>query len=83
MGLFEEEVPADWAQYSRRAGGIRNRIMLTMDVRPVAVAAFVGGRGTLDMVRAATAASVRAIEHPDRLVKMRALGRRVLALGET
>jgi hypothetical protein len=40
--------PADWNQYGRAAGPIRNRSMIT-DGKPDIVVAFPGGRGTRDM----------------------------------
>lgn len=43
------EVPADWAQYGKAAGPIRNNLMLK--VYPIdLVIAFKGGSGTKDMV---------------------------------
>jgi len=51
-------VPADWATHGRAAGPLRNQRMLD-EHQPVAVIAFPGGRGTLDMVRRAEAAGVR------------------------
>ena len=47
---------ADWANYGRAAGPIRNALML--EERPAMVVAFPGGRGTLDMVQRAMDAHV-------------------------
>jgi len=43
--------PANWKQYGRREGPIRNREML--ELAPDLLVAFPGGRGTADMVTAA------------------------------
>lgn len=45
-------VPAQWKKHGRAAGPIRNRVMLGNDVD--LVIAFPGGKGTADMVKAAT-----------------------------
>ena len=48
---------AEWENYGKRAGPIRNRHMLTL--KPDGVVAFdTGGRGTLDMITAAQEAGV-------------------------
>ena len=49
--------PADWGQFGRRAGPIRNRQMLD-EGKPDLVLAFPGGPGTSDMVRLAKKAGV-------------------------
>jgi hypothetical protein len=49
---------ADWGQYGRAAGPVRNRAMLDAHA-PQLVVAFPGGRGTADMVRAATKRGVQ------------------------
>ncbi len=49
-------VPADWDQYGKAAGHIRNAKML--DMQPDSVVAFPGGRGTADMVRRAREAGL-------------------------
>jgi len=54
---------ADWGQYGRAAGPIRNQRMLD-EGKPDAVLAFPGGRGTADMIRRAEAAGVRIIRMP-------------------
>ena len=51
-------VPADWKAHGRKAGPIRNQLMLD-EHKPHVVVAFPGGRGTEDMVRRAEAAGVR------------------------
>lgn len=52
--------PADWKKYPKFAGPIRNRKMLVVG-KPELVVAFVGGRGTQDMVRQARRAGVEVI----------------------
>lgn len=54
-------VPADWANYGKAAGPIRNRQMLE-DCQPDLVLAFPGGRGTADMVRQAKKAGIK-VQH--------------------
>lgn len=49
--------PAQWEQYGKRAGPMRNQQMLE-EGKPDLVIAFPGGRGTADMIRRATAAGV-------------------------
>lgn len=46
--------PADWAQYGKSAGMVRNRQMYN-EFRPDIVIAFKGGRGTEDMMKIAAA----------------------------
>lgn len=53
--------PADWRQHSRAAGPLRNDMMLRMEL-PEVVVAFLGGRGTADMVRRARTNDIRVIE---------------------
>ncbi len=52
-----EAYPADWDAYGKRAGGIRNQLMLD-EGKPDIVVAFPGGAGTRDMVRRAEKAGV-------------------------
>jgi hypothetical protein len=54
-------VPADWQRLGRRAGPIRNRIMLEQ-CSPDLVVAFPGGRGTYDMVKIAKKVGIEVIE---------------------
>jgi len=56
-----ETHPADWRQYGRSAGPIRNQDMLEQ-FEPDAVIAFPGGKGTADMIRRARDAGVKVIE---------------------
>jgi hypothetical protein len=56
-------VPADWQRHGRRAGPIRNRLMLEQ-CGPDLVVAFQGGRGTRDMIRIAQQAGIEVIEIP-------------------
>lgn len=51
------EYPADWEAYGKAAGPIRNKRMLD-DGKPNLVVAFLGGRGTADMVKQATARGI-------------------------
>jgi hypothetical protein len=60
-GLTQQAFPADWNQYGKTAGMIRNAMMLK-EGEPDLVVAFPGGRGTADMVRKAKHAGVRVIE---------------------
>lgn len=52
---------ADWEAHGKAAGPIRNQRMLD-EGKPSLVIAFLGGRGTADMVRRAKAAGVRVVE---------------------
>jgi hypothetical protein len=52
-----ERYPALWEEHGRRAGPIRNQLMLD-DGKPDLVIAFPGGAGTADMVRRANVAGV-------------------------
>lgn len=52
---------ADWIGYGRKAGPIRNQIMVD-EGRPDLVIAFPGGNGTADMVRRARKANLEVIE---------------------
>lgn len=56
-----EEYPADWEQYGKAAGPIRNQRMLD-EGKPDLVIAFPGGTGTADMVRRAKAAGIEVRE---------------------
>ena len=56
-GLLNHTFPADWKKHGRGAGPIRNQQMLD-EGKPNMVVAFPGGKGTADMLRRATAASV-------------------------
>lgn len=59
-GVWRTTVNADWELHGLGAGMRRNRKMLGM--KPDAVVAFPGGRGTAHMVRIATGAGVRVIQ---------------------
>lgn len=61
LKVSHEEYPADWKQYGKIAGSIRNQQMLDKG-KPDLVVAFPGGRGTADMVRRAKKAGVEVIE---------------------
>ena len=52
---------ADWEKLGRKAGPIRNQVMLH-EGKPDLVVAFPGGWGTADMVRRARAAGVEVTE---------------------
>jgi hypothetical protein len=56
-GVAVEEYPANWEEYGKAAGPIRNTQMLE-EGKPDLVVAFPGGTGTADMVRKARAAGV-------------------------
>lgn len=49
-GVAVEEMPAEWKQYGKRAGPIRNQAMLDRDPPPVLGVALPGSNGTADMV---------------------------------
>lgn len=49
--------PADWQRHGRRAGYLRNRLML-QKAKPDLVIAFPGGPGTAHMIRIAREANV-------------------------
>lgn len=50
-GIPVAEVKANWDRFGRKAGPIRNRAMLKLNVE--AVVAFPGGKGTANMVKQA------------------------------
>lgn len=52
--------PADWAQYGKRAGSIRNQWMIEHAAPDICIA-FKGGSGTRDMIRRALAARVTLV----------------------
>ena len=52
---------ANWAEFGKSAGPLRNQRMLD-DGMPDLVVAFPGGRGTADMVKRARAAGVEVLE---------------------
>ena len=56
-----EEYPADWDQFGRAAGPIRNRQMLK-EGKPDLVVAFPGGDGTADMVKISKKAEIEVRE---------------------
>lgn len=56
-GVLLNTYDADWSAHGRRAGPIRNQLMLD-EGQPGLVVAFAGGRGTADMLRRAKAAGV-------------------------
>jgi hypothetical protein len=58
-GIRDEPHPADWEQFGKAAGPIRNIMMLAgADL----VVAFPGGRGTADMVRKARSSFVTVLQ---------------------
>lgn len=57
FNLNEREFPADWEQYGKAAGPIRNQQMLD-EFKPELVVAFPGGKGTAHMVAIARKAGV-------------------------
>ena len=52
---------ANWSEYGKAAGPIRNQAMID-EGKPDLVLAFPGGRGTADMVRRARAAGIKVEE---------------------
>lgn len=56
-----ETYEAEWEEFGKFAGHLRNQRMLD-EGRPDLVIAFPGGRGTADMVRKARRAGVEVIE---------------------
>jgi len=59
-GVNNTEFKADWNQYGKRAGYIRNKTMLD-EGKPDLVIAFPGGKGTAMMVDIARKAGVEVI----------------------
>lgn len=59
-----ESFPADWKQYGKRAGYIRNSQMLK-EGKPDLVVAFPGGKGTQMMINLAEAAGVPVVKVND------------------
>lgn len=57
-------VPALWAEHGRAAGPIRNQRMID-DFHPDYVVAFLGGRGTADMMSRARASSIPVEEYTE------------------
>ena len=55
-----QRFPADWSAYGKRAGYIRNSLMLR-EGKPDLVVAFQGGRGTAHMVRLARDAGLEVM----------------------
>lgn len=60
--------PADWERDGRAAGPIRNRRMIA-EGKPHIVLAFLGGRGTEDMIKQATKAGIAVVRVGPRLIK--------------
>lgn len=56
-GINRTVFKADWSKDGRKAGPVRNSVMLSVG-KPDLVIAFPGGRGTADMVRKAKAKGV-------------------------
>lgn len=53
--------PADWEKHGKRAGPIRNALMLRLG-QPEVVVAFPGGKGTRNMIEQARGAGIDTIE---------------------
>jgi hypothetical protein len=64
FGIPYRVYEADWKNFGRAAGPIRNSQMLAAE-RPDKVIAFPGGDGTADMVAKARKAGVEVIEIPE------------------
>lgn len=58
-GIRVLAVPANWKEYGKSAGPIRNREMLKLE--PDLVVAFPGGKGTKDMMQVARKAGIKTI----------------------
>ncbi len=56
--------PANWDEYGRSAGPIRNQQMLD-EGKPDIVIAFPGGRGTAHMIKISKKAGVPVVEVPE------------------
>lgn len=63
-GVHCATVLARWNHHGKKAGPMRNAAML--ELKPDAVIAFPGGRGTADMVRQAEAAGVKVYRIDER-----------------
>lgn len=59
-GVKCEVCEANWAEYGRKAGPMRNQAMIDI-YEPRLVVAFPGGRGTADMVMRAVMAGVNVL----------------------
>jgi hypothetical protein len=55
---------ADWQQYGKKAGPVRNGVMLK-DSQPDIVVAFPGGAGTAHMIEIASKAGIKVIKVDD------------------
>lgn len=53
--------PANWLTFGKKAGPMRNQLMIA-DGAPNLVVAFAGGRGTSDMVMRARAAHIQVFQ---------------------
>lgn len=51
-GVISLREPADWATYGKRAGPVRNELMITK-YKPEMLIAFPGGQGTSNMTKLA------------------------------
>ncbi len=60
-GVATSKFPANWHEHGRKAGAIRNQLMLDVGM-PSLVVAFPGGTGTADMVRRAKRAGISVVE---------------------
>ena len=61
LGVECTAYPADWKEYGKAAGPIRNQQMLNQGC-PDVVIAFRGGAGTADMVRKAQKAGIKVVD---------------------
>lgn len=66
-----KEYKADWYQYGKAAGPIRNKRMLE-EGKPDLVIAFPGGKGTANMVALAKGAGIEVIQIDERAHNLRA-----------
>ena len=72
-GIGHMAFPADWETHGRKAGIVRNQLMLDV-TSPDGVVAFPGGRGTMDMMNRAEAAGIKVWRPLDTLSILREWG---------
>lgn len=63
-GVQQVKVPANWTGLDRRAGMVRNRLMLEL-IKPELCVGFPGGWGTANMMHLSSKAGVEVIDTDD------------------